>query len=72
MPDGVGHKEIMEAVILEIAAGRGKVEGRPFSKQFALQMISDRRAHPRSFRAKHAEAAAVEALLERRSHLFRA
>ena len=27
MPDGVGHKEIMEAVILEIGRRTGKVEG---------------------------------------------
>jgi hypothetical protein len=72
MPAGIRHREIMEAVILEIAAGRGEARGRPFSRRFARRMIRERRAHDGSFPAKHAEAAAVEALLETRPDLFRA
>jgi hypothetical protein len=72
MPSGMVQNDIMEAVILEIAAGRGKTSGRPFSAKFARRMIEERRTFNRSFPGKHAEAAAVEALLETQPELFSA
>ena len=72
MPAGMRHNDIMEAVILEIAAGRGRASGQPFSAVFARQMIEERRAFSQAFPDKHAQAATVEALLMERPGLFRA
>ena len=70
MPGGMVHPDIMEAVILEIAAGRGEARGQPFVRRFARNMIRRLRRFNANFPQKHADADAVEALLAARSELF--
>lgn len=70
MPSGADEPAIMEAVILEIAAGRGQAQGQPFSARFADRMIDTRRVANANFPKKHAEAKAVEDLMRRRPDLF--
>ena len=56
MPEGMSHSDIMEAVILAVAQGRGRATARTFSVSFASMMIATRRAFDPSFKAEHAEA----------------
>lgn len=70
MPDGMNHDDIMEAVILAVAQGRGRATDRAFSHSFTSMMIATRRALDRAFDAEHEEAAAVEALRLARPELF--
>ncbi|MFZ1427743.1 MAG: hypothetical protein WAS21_13325 [Geminicoccaceae bacterium] len=70
MPEGMSHSDIMEAVILAVAQGRGRATARTFSVSFASMMIATRRAFDPSFKAEHAEADAVEALRRGGPDLF--
>ena len=70
MPEGYHHGDIMEAVIVQIAAGQGQAWGRPFSARFAARMIADRRAYGAARPDLLAEADAVQALMFNRPDLF--
>jgi hypothetical protein len=70
MPECMTQGDIMEAVVLAVAQGRGRATARTFSVSFASMMIATRRAFDPTFKAEHAEADAVEALHQSRPDLF--
>lgn len=70
MPPGMNHGDVMEALILEVACGRGRATALTFSGNFASMMIAIRRALGPGFAAEHTEADAVEALRRTRPELF--
>ena len=70
MPDGMHHSDIMEALILEVARGRGRATAQTFPNSFPRMMIASRRAFNASFESMHAEADTIETLYRARPELF--
>ena len=70
MPKGVSHADLMEAVILEVAQGRGRATAETFSRNFLAMMIATRRVLDRGYTTEHEEADLLEALRQRQPELF--
>lgn len=70
LPEDMSQGDIMEAVILEVARGRGRATAGTFSRSFLTMLIATRRALDRGHTAEHAEADMLEDLRRRQPELF--